>query len=406
MNIRFVITAVLACAIMTSCLKSSEEEKSVATVNITLSLPSDTKAVIDLTKVMVTLSNKAAPFEYSGFPDAAGKISFSVQPGKYDVLASGEFRITRISVNGSVSEFLLTEAGIIGDDGSLKPSDVTVPLNVVLPGSPLIIKEIYYHGSTTFEGGNYTKDRYLTLYNNAGEGGETVYLDSLCIATIYPHNSTTGSNPWKGRDTIAVAQMFWFIQGDGKTYPLRPGEGVTIAMIAAVDHTTRATTKLQLNRVKFGCYSENLPMHEIAAGVTPLVCYMCGQGTAWAASIHSPAMVIFRTPMDVDEYYNDITAWKHYEPGKTSGTEYYHIPKSWILDGVECADKPEGAVKRLPSTVDASYVYIRAAHYSGTCVTRKEDADASTSSVKVYKDTNNSDADFDHDAPLNPFYCR
>lgn len=403
---RLFITAAIACLLTASCVKQAEDEKSVAEVNITLKLPSDIKTSIDLSQVEVTLSNKTSPFTYTGYPDADGRISFSVQPGKYDILASAEYRISRISVNGSVSEFLLTQNGIVQEDGSIKGSDIDLTLNVVLPGDPLIIREIYYHGSSTLEGANYTKDRYLTLYNNAGEGGETVYLDSLCIATIYPYNSTTGSNAWSGRDTIAIAQMFWFIQGDGHTYPLRPGESATIAMIAAVDHSSRATSGLQLNRVQFGCYSENLPVHEIAAGVTPLVCYMCGQGTAWAASIHSPAMVIFRTPMDVDAYYGDTSTWKHYEPGKTSGTEYYHIPKSWILDGVECVDKPEGAVKRLPSSIDASYVYIRAAHYSGTCVTRKIDDYASTSTVKVYKDTNNSDADFDHDAPLNPVYCR
>jgi len=406
MNYRLIITAAILCSLICSCLKQAEDAKSVATVNITLKVPAETSSLIDFTDVKVRLSNKTAPFIYTGFADAQGRITFSVQPGKYDILASAEYRATRISVNGSVSEFLLTAEGIVGDDGSVKPADINMDLNVVLPGNPLIIKEIYYHGSSTPEGANYTKDRYLTLYNNAGEGGDDIYLDSLCIATIYPHNSTTGSNPWNGMDTIAIAQMFWMIPGDGHTYRLRPGEGTTVAMIAAVDHSSRATSQLQLNRVQFGCYSESLPGHEIAAGVTPLVCYMCGQGTAWASSIHSPAMVIFKTPMGVDDYYNDITTWKRYEPGKSSGTMYYHIPKTWIIDGVECADKPEGAIKRLPSTIDASYVYIRAAHYSGTCVTRIEDSYASTTSVKVYKDTNNSDADFDHDAPLNPIYCR
>jgi len=405
MKLRHIITAAVLCFLTCSCLKEAEEAKTVATVNITLKVPSETTAAIDFTDVEVKLSNKTAPFTYIGYPDEQGRISFSVQPGKYDILASAQYRATRISVNGSVSEFLLTEKGIVQVDGSVKSADISLELNVVLPGHPLIIKEIYYHGSSTFEGANYTKDRYLTLYNNAGEGGEDIYLDSLCIATIYPYNSTTGSNAWSGMDTIAIAQMFWMIPGDGHTYRLRPGEGTTIAMIAAVDHTTRATSKLQLNKVQFGCYSESLSGHEIAAGVTPLVCYMCGQGNAWAASIHSPAMVIFKTPMNVEDYYADITTWKRYEPGKSSGTLYYHIPKTWIIDGVECADKPEGAIKRLPSTIDASYVYIRAAHYSGTCVTRIEDSYASTS-VKVYKDTNNSDADFDHDAPLNPIYCR
>ncbi|MBQ0006682.1 MAG: DUF4876 domain-containing protein [Alistipes sp.] len=401
------ICAVIICASFFSCVKQAEDLKSVATVNVSLVIPEGSGAALDLTEIEIKLSNKTAPFSYIESPDSEGKVSFNVQPGKYDILISGEYPKKKISVNASVSEFLLTEKGIVTDDGSIVSADIDIVLNVIKTGSPLIIKELYYHGCSTFEGANYTKDRYLTLYNNSGEGGEDVYLDSLCIATIFPHNSTSGSNPWKGRDTIPIAQMFWMIPGNGHSYCLHPGEETTIAMIAAVDHSPRATSALQLNRVQFGCYSETLPGHEIAAGVTPLVCYMCGQGTAWAASIHSPAIVIFKTPMAVDDYYADISTWKTYEPGKSSGTEYYHIPKDWILDGVECADKPEGAIKRLPSTIDASYVYIRAAHYSGTCVTRKLDDSASEwSAIKVYKDTNNSDTDFDHDAPLNPVYCR
>lgn len=354
---------------------------------------------IDLTQIEVRLQNKGADFSYTAHPDATGSVAFEVAPGKYDVMAAAWFPATRVAVNGASEEFLLTETGLVDAAGQEQAPLLRLRLNVAVP-NPLVIREAYYHGSSTLEGANYTKDTYIELYNNAGPGGQTVYLDSLCLAAIYPYNSTTGNNAWAGRDTIPIAQMYWMFPGDGHTYPLAPGESAVVACIAAVDHAGRATSALALNRAHFGCWSETLSRHEIAAGVVPMVLNMTGQGNAWALSIHSPAIVVFRPEPGVAAYQAQAALWERYEPGKSSGTKYWHIAKGWILDGVECVDTPSDAIKRLPGTVDASYVWMRSAHYSGKCVTRR--LDFSADGIDVYMDTNNSDADFIPDSTPNP----
>lgn len=131
-----------------------------------------------------------------------------------------------------------------------------------------------------------------------------------------------------------------------------------------------------------------------------MVCYMAGQGTAWGLSYSSPAFVVFKPEMGVTQYRAHPEIWERYEPGKTSGTKYWHIPASWIIDGVECVDTPEGAIKRLPSTVDASYTWMRSAKYSGKCVTRI--LDRVEDGIEIFMDTNNSDTDFIPDSPLSP----
>ena len=371
-----------------------------STAQLTVQLVLDAAPVdIDLTQIEVRLQNKGADFSYTAYPDASGSVSFEVAPGKYDVMAAAWFAATRIAVNGASEEFLLTETGMVDAQGQEQAPLLKIRLNVAVP-NPIIIREAYYHGSSTLEGANYTKDTYIELYNNAGPGGQTVYLDSLCLAAIYPYNSTTGSNAWAGRDTIAIAQMYWMFPGDGHTYPLAPGESAVVACIAAVDHAGRATSALALNRAHFGCWSETLSRHEIAAGVVPMVLNMTGQGNAWALSIHSPAIVVFRPEMGVAAYQQQASVWERYEPGKSSGTKYWHIAKGWILDGVECVDSPSNAIKRLPGTVDASYVWMRSAHYSGKCVTRR--LDFSAEGIDIYMDTNNSDADFIPDSTPNP----
>ena len=82
------------------------------------------------------------------------------------------------------------------------------------------------------------------------------------------------------------------------------------------------------------------------------------------------------------------------------GIDQIVVDVAWILDGVECVDSPAGAIKRLPGTVDASYVWMRSGHYSGLCVTRK--LDFHDQGIEVYMDTNNSDADFIPDSTPNP----
>ncbi len=391
---RFLIPLLLIPAVLWGCLRGSVSDPERAAedaASLTLRLLPPEGVAVPLEEVRIRIQNKARSYTYSLHADASGRAEVRLQSGKYDILASTVIPQGHVSVVGSAPEFLLTREGIIGEDGKAAPSEVEIPLSASVPGE-LVFREIYYHGSVTLEGAAYTKDRYLEIYNNTGAGGKTLYLDSLCVAALYPANSTTGSNAWAGRDTVAIFQMFWMFPGDGKTYPLAPGESAVVAALAAVDHRGRCTSALELNRAHFGCYDEQLPMHEIAAGVTPMVMYMTGQGTAWALSIHSPAVVLFRPSMGVKKYMEDAATWERYAPGETSGTRYRHIAASWILDGVDCADSPSASIKRIPASADASYVTMRSAHYSGKCITRV--LEETVDGIDFYRDTNNSSEDF------------
>lgn len=387
---------------MAGCLRNevSDPERvgdGAARLKITLSSPD--LATIPLDEVAIKIQNKERPFSYTAHPGADGVAEVLLQPGKYDVLASSVFPDLGVAVSGSQPDFLLSEDGIVTEDGTMAAPELSIVLNVSTPGE-LVFREIYYHGCVTLEGASYTKDTYLEIYNNTGAHGKTLYLDSLCIAALYPANSTTGSNAWAGRDTIPVFQMIWMFPGDGHTHALAPGESAVVAAIAAVDHSGRCTSGLNLSKAHFGCYDEALPKHEIAAGVTPMVMYMTGQGTAWALSIHSPAVVLFKPSMGMAKYMEDAATWERYAPGESSGTRYRHIAKDWILDGVDCADSPSASIKRLPSSVDASYVWMRSSHYSGKCISRA--LEFTEDGIDFYRDTNNSAEDFIPDQTPSP----
>ena len=382
----YIILLILMVVCMTGCLKETDND---ITLNIAFKMPEEYADMdLDMTKIEVKLQNKDIPFTFTTNPDKEGIATFNVQPGKYDVVASAYFKENRTAVNASVPEFIVSESRTIETD-----------LILAIP-NPLIIREIYYQGSQTFEGSSYSRDQYFELYNNAGPGGKTVYLDSICAAVIYPANSTTANNAWLGRDTIPIFQMFWMFPGNGNTYPLDPGESCVVAITSAVDHSERATSGLQLNKAHFGCWAEHLTRHEIAAGVTPMICYMAGKGTGWGFSVNSPAFVIFKPDRSIDEYMDQGYIWERFEPGTTSGTKYWHIPKTWILDGVECFARPDGGMKRLPGDIDASYVCMESPTNSGKCITRK--VEFTTDGIEVFFDTNNSDNDFIPDMEPSP----
>lgn len=382
----YIILLILMVFGATGCLKETDNT---ITLDIALKLPEENADLqLDMTQIEVKLQNQNIPFTFTTNPNEDGIATFKVQPGKYDVVASAYFESTRTAVNASIPEFIVTESKTLETE-----------LILAMPNS-LIIREFYYQGSQTYEGSAYNRDQYFELYNNAGAGGQTIYLDSLCVAAIYPANSTSANNAWQGRDTIPMFQMFWMFPGNGTTYPLAPGESCVVATMAAVDHSDRATSKLQLNKAHFGCYADHLTHHEIAAGVTPMICYMVGKGTGWGISVNSPALVIFKPDRSIDEYMSQSYIWERYEPGTTSGTKFWHIPKDWIIDGIECFAQPDGGNKRLPGDIDASYICMKSPTNSGKCITRK--VEFTTDGVEVFFDTNNSDKDFIPDSEPSP----
>ena len=387
-----------------SCISplAPEDPSSASQVRVKVVMPEKYAGVVDIKDVTVKMQSGSLPVSFTASPDADSCVTFKVSQDRYSILASYYNVSTRVSVAGRSREFILTGEDLVYPDGSREKPELTVNLSVAVP-SPIVIREFYYHGSTTSDGSSsYTKDRYVEIFNNNGEGGEVYYLDSLCIAGIFPYNSTASNTAWTDADTLAIGSFYWIVPGRGHDYPLAPGESAVIALIAAVDHSGRSSSGLHLERAHFGCYDEGLSGHEIDARVPKMIRGDGGQGTAWAVSIHSPAFVLFRPEMGLAAYRADAATWEKYEPGKTSGTKYWHIASSWILDGVECYDSSVGALKRLPSSVDVSYAMMKSSHYSGKCIRRRLDEVASTASVEVYMDTNNSLADFITDADLSP----
>ncbi|MDD2642473.1 MAG: DUF4876 domain-containing protein [Bacteroidales bacterium] len=378
----YLLTGFFSFVLLTGCLQAVPD---FATVKIKILAPSQQPGM-DLTRVPVRIRSVVEPVYYECYPDAQGNAVAEVSPGRYFILVSASFP-EGFSVSATADEFIILAS---------ETSDFSLQLDLALSGG-IIFRQIYYAGSKTFEGANYTKDQFLELYNNS-DGIQ--YLDSLCIGALAPVNSTTSNNPWAGRDVLGLFQMTWMIPGDGDDYPLAPGESVVLAF-NAIDHSARCTSGLDLSKAHFGFYDEALSGHEKHPNVVALKRIFAGQGTAYTMSVHSPAPVIFRPVMGVRKWLEDVATWQAYQPGSTSGLIYMHLDRSWILDGVECVQGPSNALKRQPSSVDAGYVYLREGQNKGNAVVRKVKEVLEDDRI-IYQDTNNSAEDFVSDVPASP----
>lgn len=266
----------------------------------------------------------------------------------------------------------------------------------------LIIKEIYCGGCPkTPADGKYQYDKYVLIHNNSPE---VMYLDSLCFCTLYPYNAT-GTNKFTGiPDFAPVKQALWQIGGDGHTFPLNPGEDATICINGAVDHTKTYPLSVNLNKEQyFVCYNpvafDNTSYHPVPGDqirnnhILNLV-EKLGEGNAFAFSMESPTVVIFKTKGIPVEEYIRMEGITIFEPGSTK-ERLVKLPWEWIMDGVEVFfSGRSGNQKRIRSDVDAGSIFLSATGLGRSLVRHIDQEESEKLGYEVLVDTNNSTEDF------------
>lgn len=280
-------------------------------------------------------------------------------------------------------------------------SEINIELTYSKAGT-LVVKEIYCGGCTKAPAsGNYQSDKYIIIHNN---DTRTTYLDGLCFGTLAPYNSNS-ANPWGGiQDVAYIIQVVWQFGGDGTSFPLESGEDAVICINGAIDHTTMYPESVNLNNGDyFVCYNQTYftntsyhpaPGDKIRNDHILEVVEKLGQANAYAFSINSPTVVLFRpVGCTMKEYLQQADKIVSM-PGSTADRVAV-IPWEWIIDGVEVFNGSTTANnKRIRSDVDAGYVTLSAT-YQGRSLMRKVDEQASAQhGYTVLADTNNSSNDF------------
>lgn len=311
---------------------------------------------------------------------------------------NGIYRISLSDRSGG-DIFNATRDGVRLDNG---PLSVSLSLLHSKAGT-LVIKELYVGGcSRAPQEGTYQADQYMIIHNN---DNQTVYLDSLCLGTLSPYNSNS-SNPWADypdKDFVPIIQAIWQIGGTGITFPLAPGADAVICLKGAIDHSLQYPLSVNLNNsAYFVCYNSTYfpnttfhpaPGDQIRQDHILGVAIKTGQANAYAISITSPAMVIFRAKGTTIQDYV-LQAGNVIQIPGSSSEQAVCIPYDWVIDGVEVYDgRQSGNSKRLPSSIDAGYV-TQTDTFHGHSLFRRTDEEATAEKgFEVLMDTNNSSND-------------
>jgi len=387
-------------ALLSGCMKLSSSDPFSGDINklIVTAVYPDGYTSFARTDVSVTVENMNSGDTYMALTDASGKAEASVPNGIYRVSISD--RDGQDIFNGS------------SDKIHVNGSDVSMSLSLKhSKGGTLVIKELYCGGCSKAPlEGTYQSDQYVIIHNN---DSQVIYLDSLCIGTLSPYNSS-GTNPWISKDPVTgetvyksfvpIVQAVWEISGDGTKFPLASGADAVICLRGAIDHTLQYPLSVDLNNsAYFVCYNTTyfpntlyhpVPGDQIRQDHILDVVIKTGQGNAYTVSVSSPAFVIFKAKgvsmQDfVKESDNVIQV-----PGSTS--DYVvAVPLDWVIDGVEVFDGRSSAnAKRLTPSIDAGYV-TQSDIYQGHTLFRNTDSDATAEKgYEVLQDTNNSSNDF------------
>ncbi len=324
---------------------------------------------------------------------ADGTATFTLPNGLYRVTLSG--RDGSNVFNASADKVVIS-----GRDHT-----IALTLSISKAGS-IVIKELYCGGCKKFpQEGDYQADQYIILHNN---DYQVQYLDGICFGTLSPYNST-GANPWISDggqlpEFIPLIQAVWQFPGDGDDFPLQPGEDAVLCLRGAIDHAAQFPLSVNLNRPDyFVCYNptyfDNTKYHPAPGNLISQDRYLdvvikTGKANAYAMSISSPAVVIFRAEgITIQEYVlipENVTP----VPGNAVDN-VVKVPYEWVLDAMEVFDgRSANNQKRLAASADAGYVSLSDTFLGHTLMRRVDEEATALAGYEILADTNNSLNDF------------
>ena len=334
---------------------------------------------------------------YVSLTDSLGTAVFNVPNGVYRVVMNGKDEDSIF--NGSADRVVV----------SGKAVDIAIALAMTKAGS-IIVKEIYCGGCKKLpQEGDYQSDQYIILHNNHYD---VQYLDSLCLGTLSPYNSTS-TNPWVIKDEqtgsltypdfLPIIQAVWKFPGDGDDFPLQPGEDAVVCLRGAIDHAAQFPLSVNLDVPGyFVCYNPTYfsnTMYHPAPGANISeeryldVVIKTGKANAYTLSLNSPTVVLFRAQGEsIEDYVRKSDSVTPVPGNKVDNV--VKIPFAWVKDAVEVFDgRSTTNMKRLPADLDAGYV-TQTDIFTGRSLMRKVDEEASVASgYEVLVDTNNSSED-------------
>ena len=405
------IKNILGLTIITAALLSSCSKEEISTFAPTITINKPTSLATNMfTWETGTMTFKEintgkvtnVPLPLSQFPE--------VSVGEYIVTVDGtiEYNTDGFDDDGNPSLITAT-APVRGSKENVTINNngvnISIDLMVYNNESSFVISEIYVTGSLNAAGtSGIIGDKFFRIYNNSIK---TQYADGLALleSVITTTDNFTYSPDF--RNEGFGTQVVYVIPGNGKDYPLAPGESIVIADQAS-NHKAGNSNALDLSNADFEWYDyTDKGTDTDNPQVTNLDRWYSYSSSIWTPSNQgNRAYAIARIGVSKDEFLADGSKyyhsdWSYVNSGKVLYKKGYLIDHAWILDAVNISPSTNFSKLATSVALDKSFVSIANtgtdATRFGKSIVRKSSGKIKDENGNLYSlliDTDNSKNDF------------
>lgn len=387
----------IACIILAVGLWSCDDTLSGAIdttgVTVGIQIPSEA-ASVEPGSEKISFRNIASGRSYSFVPAE----SIMLIPGMYDVA----YEAAAILANGASSTLCaLRQSVIVG--GS--ECHVDLEAYCIVDCGDLIISEVFFAGTLQRSGNQYYGDDYVKLYNNSDH---VIYADGLTF--FETKFLTTEKRVYTPdiMDEAVTVQALYTIPGSGHDHPVAPGEYLLLAD-TGIDHRIVNPNSFDLSHADFEWYDVSTKPNNLdidgptVENLDKWYCY-----TQSFFLLHNrgfKAYGIARIPVDRETYLRDYLYSFDYEIVSSAGTfpmsgTAYKLPNRWIVDIVNCSVESDYAWNLCTPSLDSGWTHCGTIDKDKTRyfhAVRRKLLRMNDDGTPVFKDTNNSSADFNPD---------
>lgn len=385
------LVAAMATTVTVSCSRDNDEFGSGVVVaqksNLTITLSGKDVSSYKNVEIEIQEVNTGAVTKYTFVNEAAHTLELPY--GSYKVIANGE--VIMVSLDQ------LQVGGTANVDINTATSNVLVNLQIKQFSKDFIIEEVFFTGIKTPDNKNYNNSRYFKLVNNTDK---VLYADNLIISgSEFFTTVKRVITPYNVEEYFPIANMM-VLTGTGTQYPVKPGDFIVVAD-NATDH--RPSNGFNLQNADFEFPNTNPSLGQVDNPAVPnakIVFTKMTFNMIFLYTTSQEAYVIARFPAgeNPDTFIQNYKYTYSYtnSAGNTTTVNSYKIPNTWIVDAVNTSRDADFLHIITGASLDAGYTSASPG-YSGKTVRRKI-VGQTANGKNIYKDTNNSAADFTRDS--------
>ena len=376
------------CAGFIAC--TDDDKVKITEFTLTLTEPEDLN-VTSISDLHVTFKNVNTGKQTTNtMTGTTGKITLN--EGLYNITVEGKMNyiVDEKTVEGQVKGYK-ESVNLVGTT-----SADNIKLFLFNSKADFVIEEVYFAGSTTPEGKQYLADQYIKIYNNSDS---VLYADGLVILESAFKTSQKYDYTPDVMSQAMVVQSVYAIPGNGKDYPIQPGESLLICD-KAIDHREANSNSFDLSNADFEWYDDSDKNPDIDnPQVTNLDKIYSSSLTTW--SLHNQglcAYAIARLQVNKETFLKDYRYHADYIFINPLTIDRYQVPNAWIIDAVNISNKAQYAWNVVDASLDMGFTYcgeVASDKNRYNKSVRRKVLSTTPDGRKILKDTNNSTEDFE-----------